>query len=121
MLNVKSILSSLKQDVRDKIANVNDEVRNNVQKFKKDFYEVKQKPRSKRKSLLLGFATSLGIFGASFAPALPAVAKEAPKNGVPKLTELCLTPAHQTSVVPSQQITCALSGAYATICALAII
>lgn len=71
--------------------------------------------------MLLGFTTALGIFGvALLAPALPAVAKEASQNKGPKSTELCPAPTQQPAVVPSQQITHALSGAAATICALAI-
>lgn len=45
--------------------------------FKKKFKEYKEKPKSKRKSFIIGFTTAVGIFGLIlFGPALSAVAKE---------------------------------------------
>lgn len=38
-------------------------LQNRFQKFKENFEEAKSLPRSKRKSLFLGFSTVLGIFG----------------------------------------------------------
>ena len=60
---------------------------------------IKTKPRSKRKSLVLGFTTVLGIFGVTLlAPILPAVAKDVPKNA-PKPA-----PTKKPARVPSQEI-----------------
>jgi cytochrome c biogenesis protein CcdA len=45
--------------------------------FKKKFQESKEKPKSKRKSFIIGFTTAVGIFGLTlFGPALSAVAKD---------------------------------------------
>ena len=56
-------------------------IKNGAQKFKENFSEAKNKPRSKRKSLLLGFTTVVGIFGVTLlAPVLPAVAQNVPQN-----------------------------------------
>jgi MFS family permease len=95
-------------------------IKNGVEKFKENFSEAKNKPRSKRKSLLLGFTTVLSIFGLTLlAPVLPAVAKDIPKDA-PKPGQVCPSPATPLVPSPSQLITTGLSGAAATICALAI-
>ena len=116
MINIKNILSRFKGNAKNKITNI----KNVAQKFKENFSEAKSKPRSKRKSLFLGFTTVLGIFGVTLlAPVLPAVAKDIPKN-TPKPGEVCPAPTPQPALVPSQQITAGLSGAAASICALAV-
>lgn len=113
---LKNTFSSLKKNASNKLANL----KNRSQKFKEKFEEAKSQPRSKRKSLLLGFTTVLGIFGVTLlTPVLSAVVKDTPKNG-PKPGEVCPAPAPQPALAPSQQITNTLSGAAATICALAI-
>lgn len=100
--------------------NIKNKARNGAQKFKENFSEAKSKPRSKRKSLFLGFTTVLGIFGVTLlASVLPAVAKDVPKKGA-KPGEVCPAPTQTPALVPSQQIISGLSGAAATICALAV-
>ena len=68
--------------------------------FKKKFKEYKEKPKSKRKSFIIGFTTAVGIFGLIlFGPALSAVAKDIPKKN-PKPTDIAPAP----SVQPSKEI-----------------
>ena len=116
MINIKNPLSHLKTTVKNKISTV----KNSTQKFKENVSEAKSKPRSKRKSLFLGFTTVLGIFGVTLlVPVLPAIAKDVPKN-TPRPGEVCPAPSPQPAVVPSQQIITGLTGAAATVCGLAI-
>jgi hypothetical protein len=59
------------------------QIKNLFQKFKNKISKTKNEPRSKRKSLLLGSTTVLGIFGLSlFSSVLPVLAKEIPKNSL---------------------------------------
>lgn len=122
MLNIKNTLSRFKENARNKGTNIKNKAQNGFQKFKENFSEAKSKPRSKRKSLLLGFTTVLSIFGVTLlTPVLAAVAKDPPNNGPkPKPGEVCPAPAAKPALVPSQQITNTISGAAATICALAV-
>jgi hypothetical protein len=86
--------------------------------FKKKFKEYKQKPKSKRKSFIIGFTTAVGIFGLTlFGPALSAVAKDIPK-GNPKPTDIVPAP----SVLPPSKeiINTGLSGLAASVCGLAV-
>lgn len=116
MVNLKNSLSRFKRNTSNKIKNVKNKAQNAAQKFQKNFSEAKSKPRSKRRSLFLGFTTVLSIFGVTLlAPVLPAVAKDLPKKG-----EVCPAPTPKPALVPSQQIVGGLSGAAATICALAL-
>jgi hypothetical protein len=87
--------------------------------FKKKFKESKEKPKSKRKSFIVGFTTAVAIFGVTFfGPALSAVAKDLPK-GTPKPTDIA--PAPVPALPPSNEIINAgLSGVAGSICALAI-
>lgn len=124
MVNIKNILLRFKVSARSKIKNKTTNIKNGAQKFKENFSEAKNKPRSKRKSLLLGFTTVLSIFGVTLlASVLPAVAQDVPKDvpkDTPKPDQVCPSPTPQPTLVPSQQIISGLSGAAATVCALAI-
>ena len=120
MVNLKNSLSRFKRNTSNKIKNVKNKAQNAAQKFQKNFSEAKSKPRSKRRSLFLGFTTVLTIFGVTLlAPVLPAVAKDLPKKGA-KPGEVCPAPTPKPALVPSQKIVGGLSGAAATICALAV-
>ena len=114
MANIKLIV---KKNVFNKLANL----KNWSQKFKENFKEAKRQPRSKRKSLFLGFTTVLGIFGVTLLTSvLSAVAKDTPKN-TPTPAEVCPSPpANQPAIASSEQIVKAVSGAAATLCALAV-
>ena len=117
MLNIKIALSRFKENVINKGTNIKNKAKNGFQKFKENFSEAKSKPRSKRKSLFLGFTTVVSIFGVTlFTLVLAAVAKDTLK----KSSKVCPAPASKPLLVPSQQITKSLSGAAASICALAI-
>ena len=88
---MKKTLGCLKQRVQDFKIN-----------FKKKFKEYKKKPKSKRKSFIVGFTAAVGIFGLTlFGPALSAFAKDIPK-GNPKPTDLA--PAPVQSIPPSSEI-----------------
>jgi hypothetical protein len=118
---MKNTLSRFKRNIGSKIKNKITNIKNSAKRFKEIFSEAKKKPRSKRRSLLLGFTSVVGIFGITFfSSVLTAVAKDIPKNvpnpGVPSPTPSPGSP----SLVPSEQIVAGLSGAAATVCALAI-
>ena len=120
MINIKNTLLRFKVSARNKITNI----KNGVQKFKENISETKNQPRSKRRSLLLGFTTAITIFGITLiASVLPAIAKNVPKN-TPKLDpgpgQVCPCPALKPALIPSEQIVSVLAGATATICSLAI-
>jgi len=96
-----------------------------VQRFKEDFSEAKSKPRSKRKSLFLGFATVLGIFGVVLVgPVLPAIAKDIPKDipkDTPNSSEVAPAPPTQPPTsAPARQVITGLSGAAAGLSTLAV-
>ena len=86
-----------------------------IQQFKNQVNEKKRQPRSKRKSYLLGFGTVLSIFGiAVFSSSLPVNAQDVPpKPGQP--TQVQPSPPKQ-----SEEITQAIAGAAASVCALAV-
>lgn len=118
MLNIRNTFSRFKRNARNRITNIKNKAQNGSQKFKENFHEAKSKPRSKRKSLFLGFTTVLGIFGvALLAPVLPAVAKDLPKKGPNQVSP---APPAPPAVAPSDQIVNVLAGAAASVCALAI-
>lgn len=97
-------------------------MKNVTQKLKKNLEEAKGKPRSKRKSFFLGITTILGIFGVTLpAPVLPAVAKDVLEH-IPNPTQVRPVPAStpNPALAPSKQIIQGLSGAAASICALAL-
>lgn len=119
MAIIKNTFSSLKKNTGNKLANL----KNRFQKFKEKFEEAKSQPRSKRKSLLLGFTTVLGIFGLTLlTPVLSAVAKDIPKD-TPKPGEVCPSlPTNQPAIAPtpSKEIVRGLSGVAASVYALAV-
>ena len=85
--------------------------------FQKKVQESKEKPKSKRKSFLIGFITAVGIFGLTlFGPALSAVAQDIPK-GNSNLTDIAPAP----SVPPKKEIiNTGLSGLAASVGGLAV-
>ena len=88
--------------------------------FKKKLKEYKEKPKSKRKSFIIGFTTAVGIFGLIlFAPALSAVAEDIPK-GNPKPTDIAPAPSAPPSKEIINEIINGLDAAVDSICALAI-
>ena len=107
MTNLKNTFSYFKRNMRNKLTNL----KNWSQEFKQNFKEAKSQPRSKRKSLVLGFTSVLAIFGVTLlTPILSAVAKDVPKN-TPKPGEVCPSPpAGQPAISPSKEIVKALSG-----------
>ena len=119
MANNKNIFSSLKKNAGNKLANL----KNQSQKFKEKFKETKNQPKSKRKSLFLGFTTVLGIFGVTLlTPVLSAVAKDIPKKTpVPGSGEACPSPpATSPAMTPSKEIIKGLSGIAGSVSALAV-
>jgi hypothetical protein len=117
---MKNLFLRLKRSASNKITNIKNKTKKGAQKFKENFHKAKIKPRSKRESLFLGFTTTLSIFGIGLlVTMLPAVAKDVPKNGV-KPGEVSPTPTQKPILAPSQQIISGLSGAAATMCALAV-
>ena len=120
MVNIKNTLPRFKQNAQNKIITIKNKVQNGAQKFKENFSKNKSRPRSKRKFLLLGFTAVLGIFGVTLlAAVLPVVAKDLPKKRA-KPGEVYPSPTPTPALVPSQQIVSGLSGAAATVCALAV-
>ena len=85
--------------------------------FQKKVQQSKEKPKSKRKSFLIGFTTVVGIFGLTlFGPALSAVAQDIPK-GNSNLTDIAPAP----SVPPKKEIiNTGLSGLAASVGGLAV-
>ena len=108
---------NLKKNASNKLA----KLKNRFQKFKKNFDEAKNQPRSKRKSLFLGFTTIISIFGVTlFAPTLMAMAKDIPKNSPKPGGVSPSPPASQPVTLPSKELTKGLAGVASTICALAV-
>jgi hypothetical protein len=109
------VLSKFRLRANDKLTHFKKKLRKNIQEFKDDFNEKKGQPRSKRKSYLLGFGTVLSIFGiAVFSLSLPVNAQDVPSK-----------PGQPTQVQPaapkqSDEITKAVAGAAASVCALAV-
>ncbi len=98
-------------------------LKNWSQEFKENFEEAKNQPRSKRKSLFLGFTTVLGIFGVTLlTPVLSAVAKDVPKNTPkPGPSEVCPSPpANQPALTPSKELIKGITGVASSVCALAV-
>ena len=115
------IISKIRLRVNNKLTNFKNKTKNKIQIFKEKVDEKKRQPKSKIKSYLLGFGTVLSIFGITFfSSSLPANAKDVAKPGTPTPG----TPA-QGQVVPapakhSDEIVATLTGAAATLCALAV-
>ena len=92
MVNIKNTLLHFKVNIHSRIKNKTTTIKDGAQKFKENFSEVKSKPRSKRKFLLLGSISVFSIFGVTiFAQVLPAVAKDIQKN-TPGPGSFCPTP-----------------------------
>ena len=93
-----------------------------LKNLKKISKKISRKPKSKRRSLFLGFSTILGIFGVTLlAPVLPVVAKDIPKNNLtPGPGDVCPNPANQPAIAPSKEIVKGISGVAASVCALAV-
>ncbi|MFT6843339.1 MAG: hypothetical protein ACJASR_002115 [Psychroserpens sp.] len=92
--------------------------------FREKFMKYKKRPRSKRKSFVIGFTTAVGIFGLTlFGPALSAVAKDVPKNLKPGdiAPPPVPAPAPSLALPPSKQvISTGISGVAGSVCALAV-
>jgi hypothetical protein len=103
---MRKIVDGLKKRVQDFKIN-----------FQKKVKESKEKPKSKRKSFLIGFTTAVGIFGLTlFGPALSALAQDIPK-GNSNLTEIAPAP----SGPPKKEIiNTGLSGLAASVGGLAV-
>ena len=119
MKKIKNLFLRFKRSVGNKIENFRNQAQNVVKEFKENYSEAKSKPVSKRKSLLLGFSTILGVFRVTlFAPGLLAVAKDLPQDA-PK-TDICPSPSKQPVLAPSKEVIKVLSGAAASLCGLAV-
>ena len=109
-----SLFSWIKRNGRSVLINT----RNRAQEFKEKTKEAKNGPRSKRKSLLLGFTTAVGLFGITlFTPALPAVAKDVAKPTPGKPNGIIPSPKQQ---LPSDKIIEGIAGVAAAVCGLAV-
>lgn len=112
MVKFKKMFSSLKTKVGKTVTNLKTQ-------FKKKYQEVKSQPNSKRKSLLLGFTTVLGIFGVTLlTPVLAAVAKDLPKGSPQPGSNNSVAPRRTTT--SSSDIINGLTGAAAAVCGLAV-
>ena len=110
------IISKIRVRANDKLTNLKNKIKNKIEIFKEKVNEEKKQPRSKLKSYLLGFGTVLSIFGLTFfSTSLPANAKDTPKPGSPTSGQVAPAPARQ-----SDEIVATLTGAAATLCALAV-
>ena len=109
------IISKIRLRANDQLTNL----KNKIQVFKQKVNEKKRQPRSKLKSYLLGFGTVLSIFGITFfSSSLPANAQDATKPGPPAQGQPGqVVPAPSK---PSDEIVATLTGAAATLCALAV-
>ena len=111
------IISKIRLRANDKLTNLKNKIKNKIQVFKQKVNEEKEQPRSKLKSYLLGFGTVLSIFGITFfSSSLPVNAKDVPKSGAPGQPGQAV-PAPAKS---SDEIVATLTGAAATLCALAV-
>ena len=112
------IISKIRVRSNDKLTNLKNKIKNKIEVFKEKVNEEKKQPRSKLKSYLLGFGTVLSIFGLTFfSTSLPANAKDTPKPGSPTPGQVSPAPAPAKQ---SDEIVNTLTGAAATVCALAV-
>ena len=124
MRNLKNVFLSLRKKTGHKFVNLKTNFKKFSIKFKENFKKVKQQPKSKRKSLFLGFTTVIGIFGVTLlTPVLSAFAQELPKNTpnpgtapAPAPGDLCPSPPRPKS----EELVRGLIGAAGTICGLAV-
>lgn len=114
---VKEKISILKQRIGTKFKTLKSD-------FKDNYNEVKSQPISKRRSALLGFTTVLSIFGlVLFTPQLSAFAKDIPKKGNGSGVSPSPSPTSQPSpgtMVPSKETGRIITGAAASLCAMAV-
>ena len=114
------IISKIRLRANNKLTNLKNKIKNKIQVFKQKVNKEKGQPRSKLKSYLLGFGTILSIFGITFfSSSLPVNAKDVSKPGAPG------QPGQPGQVLPaparhSDEIVTTLTGAAATLCALAV-
>jgi hypothetical protein len=119
-----NIFLRLKANIKSRVTNIKNGVQELKEIFKENFEEARSKPRSKRKSFVLGATTVFSIFGITLlAPVLSAVAKDLPKNPpkdmppAPAPGPVC--PTHGSKSFLSQEIGKAIIGLIGTICAKA--
>ena len=104
---IKKIVSRFKNRVQDFKIN-----------FKSKVKKYKKKPRSKRKSFIIGFTTAVSIFGLTlFGPALSAVAKDIPNAPKELPNENYIVAAPVPAISPSKDlVNTGLSGLAASVC-----
>ena len=112
------MVKKIRVRAKDKLRNFRKKIKKKIGVFKEKVSEAKSQPRSKLKSYLLGFGTVLSIFGITFfSSSLPANAKDTPKPGAPTPGQVAPAPAPAKQ---SDEIVATLTGAAATLCALAV-
>lgn len=123
---MSNLFLRLKANIKSRATNIKNGVQEWKEIFKENFEEARSKPRSKRKSFVLGATTVLSIFGITLlAPVLSAVAKDLPKNPpkdmppapAPAPGPVCPTPGSKSFL--SQEIGKTIIGLIGTICAQA--
>lgn len=73
--------------------------------FKKKVKEYKKPPKSKRKSFMIGFGISAGIFGLTlFVPSLSAMAKDTLPKRTPNPTEIAPASNNVPSIPPNTEL-----------------
>ena len=108
------IISKIRLRAKHKLTNLKNKIKDKTQVFRQKVDQEKGQRRSKLKSYLLGFGTVLSIFGITFfSSSLPVNAKDVPKPGAPGQ----VVPAAGKNI---DEVSATLTGAAATLCALAV-